>query len=603
VTLVGWNDNVPASAFDNGSGIIPKGNGAFLVQNSWGANWGDGGGFFWLSYYDPSIGSSSYFSLNNTADSNYIYYYDDVGYAGAYYYNLSWYSGSHIDYMANVFTVGQGSAANAINAVAIYSPLPGTQYSISVYANPPRGNPSGGTPLKIGDGGATSLAYTATFAGYNTAYFSSAQHLNAGDTFAVVVRVLNNNRNDSALTCEGVMYSYGAGSDYVSISEGQSYYSSDGKDWDDLAQTYAAVDSGLGNFNIRAYCTGVDIRSVAFSPNYPVKRQYRVGEAFGYNVGRLQVTYANGARNTVALSNSNVRVSGFDSRRPGTRSIRVDFMGKSLTYSVSVVDWSLVTGVSGIKGAPAAFNYSAGAKSNYIDLNMTVSPANASDKKINWSVSGPAVVASTGPQTARVSFSGAEGNVEVTAKSNDVPRFLRTVRVKVARRVTDISLPFKSLYLTQIKPYQLPFTVYDGGDAVASDLSFASSNTRALTVTDKGKVLTKRVSKKTKATVTITSASGYKKSLTVYVVPKSKNLKSFKLSGLPKKLKKGQYKQLTLKPSSASATNLSPKFSSSKPSVITVDKSGRILAKAKGKARITVKIGGKKVRTKYISVS
>lgn len=43
--LVGWDDNFPATNFKNHPSI----NGAWLVRNSYGANWGDGG-YFWLSY-------------------------------------------------------------------------------------------------------------------------------------------------------------------------------------------------------------------------------------------------------------------------------------------------------------------------------------------------------------------------------------------------------------------------------------------------------------------------------------------------------------------------------------------------------------------------
>ena len=54
VTVVGWDDRFSRARFLDGH--EPPGDGAFLVRNSWGASFGDGG-YFWVSYYDTCIGS------------------------------------------------------------------------------------------------------------------------------------------------------------------------------------------------------------------------------------------------------------------------------------------------------------------------------------------------------------------------------------------------------------------------------------------------------------------------------------------------------------------------------------------------------------------
>ena len=56
VSLVGWDDSFPASRFVTS----PEGNGAWLVRNSWGDDRDSYWGYFWLSYYDKSLGNDIY---------------------------------------------------------------------------------------------------------------------------------------------------------------------------------------------------------------------------------------------------------------------------------------------------------------------------------------------------------------------------------------------------------------------------------------------------------------------------------------------------------------------------------------------------------------
>ena len=80
VCIVGYDDNFSKEYFNDPNGTL-KGNGAWLAKNSWGSAdndnpsfrkyWGNGGdGYFWISYYDQSLGIPESFSFAvNTEES------------------------------------------------------------------------------------------------------------------------------------------------------------------------------------------------------------------------------------------------------------------------------------------------------------------------------------------------------------------------------------------------------------------------------------------------------------------------------------------------------------------------------------------------------
>lgn len=79
VCIVGWNDNIPASCFKNGTSK-PSMNGGWLVKNSWGTG-SNNAGYFWMSY--DSYMDSLYCITNveqRSALFNHIYELDEVGY-------------------------------------------------------------------------------------------------------------------------------------------------------------------------------------------------------------------------------------------------------------------------------------------------------------------------------------------------------------------------------------------------------------------------------------------------------------------------------------------------------------------------------------------
>jgi len=130
VVVVGWDDDFPAQSF----GAIaqkPAGNGAFLVRNSWGDDWGSGG-YFWVSYYDKGFardlgygtygGCTSYSAVADVGDYSRNYGWDKLGVTD----RMGYPDGSPI-WAANRFTA---VSIRPITAVSFYTLSSGTPYDV-----------------------------------------------------------------------------------------------------------------------------------------------------------------------------------------------------------------------------------------------------------------------------------------------------------------------------------------------------------------------------------------------------------------------------------------------------------------------------------------
>ncbi|MFH0915767.1 MAG: lectin like domain-containing protein [bacterium] len=223
VLAVGWDDDYPAANF----AMSPSGDGAFLVKNSWGTGFGDGG-YFYVSYYDTTFGRVHPLGVVSGAEStsNYsgVYQYDPLGDVNGMGY------GSPTAWFANVFTAQETSW---LSAVGFYALAPGTSYEVYT-----------GTSL-------TSMTLDASgtlaYMGYHTVTLSEPVALTSGDPFMVAVKVTSPG-TDSPVAIE---YPIADFSSAATAQPGQSYVSSDGTDWSDL------TTEGDANANVclKAYVT------------------------------------------------------------------------------------------------------------------------------------------------------------------------------------------------------------------------------------------------------------------------------------------------------------------------------------------------------------
>jgi len=201
-----------------------------------------------------------------------------------------------------------------------------------------------------------------------------------------------------------------------------------------------------------------------------------------------------------------------------------------------------------------------------------------------------------------LTFKGAEGTLRVTATSVSDPGVSAFKDIVVAKNVTKFDTPLKTLYVQTGKKLTIPIVTYDGKTAVTTGITWKSSNTKVATVSKTGVVtIAKNAKNGLKATVTATTASG--KKLTVSVIASAKTVKLTKLTvSAPKSMKAGTATKLAVKPGQPKATWQKLTFSSSNAKGLSVDRAGNLTALKKGTYTVTVKADAVTVK-KTVKVS
>ena len=245
VTIVGWDDTYSKENFPSASGV--KNDGAWIVKNSYGKNWGKNG-YFYLSYEDKSITNL----VSNTAVTTPAYpnnYFYDGAAAGT-----VTFPGNTINngyYVSNIFKATAGNGKDEeLGEIVTAVPQDNTDFQIQVYTDLKNtSDPTSGTPAY-----AEPVDYTQPLAGIHTIHLNTPVKIPQGTFYSVVIRIPDGSNKFyvEKTTTSTSWFTATAG-----IDPDQSFFSTSGKKWYDAGnQQYNCC------FSVKAHTKTLDSSTV-----------------------------------------------------------------------------------------------------------------------------------------------------------------------------------------------------------------------------------------------------------------------------------------------------------------------------------------------------
>lgn len=201
---------------------------------------------------------------------------------------------------------------------------------------------------------------------------------------------------------------------------------------------------------------------------------------------------------------------------------------------------------------------------------------------------------SSDPSVAEVAADGTVKGVKagVATITATVGNSAKSVSVQVVKPTVKWNVSYKTCPLQQKKSTTaLKAVGLQAGDKV---VKYTSSNKKVATVNSKGKITAKKVGK---TKITVQTRYGAKATITIKVQKAAVKVTSVAINKKSVSLKKGKTFQIEAVKKYITAAN-KVTFKSSNTKVATVTSKGKIKAKKKGKAVITVKCGSKTVKVK-----
>lgn len=313
------------------------------------------------------------------------------------------------------------------------------------------------------------------------------------------------------------------------------------------------------------------------------------GESFTLNATVLP---ANATDKTLTWESDDMQVATVTqegkiyAHKPGTALVRVKATDGSGTESICKV--TVLTSQVFVTGVTLDKNTASMTTGTPLQLNATVLPVDATNKKVTWESSDPTVASVDATGLVSVYKTG---TARITVVTDDGGK-TAVCQITARSVVTGVTLNKDELTLVNgevgtLKATVLPF------DVTNKSVTWSSSDESVAVVNANGQITTRKAGT---TVITVKTAEGGKTATcTVTVSAGVVSVTSITLNKTSTTLKEGSTEKLNATIAPASATNKEVMWTSDKPSVASVAVDGTITAHKSGTATITAKTvdGGK----------